>query len=247
MCRLMGYVSGSATTFSVIGGKNFPQFSALSALHNDGWGIAIVGEEEVTSVILEPTPAVDSPKFLESSTTLQADAALLHFRWATTGLAVSEENTHPFSYQQYSFIHNGGISPKESVDPFVDGDLFSQRRGDTDSERYFLALVSHIRKVGLIEGTLEGVREIRNSCNFSSLNAMLLTPKYYLVICEHNNTKIPGAFENDLDYFELNYRQDERGIVVASSGWDQSDWATLANHRLLVVNRITLEVEILEI
>ena len=245
MCRLMGYVSPQATTLAEISGPNFAQFAALSAVHNDGWGIATNNGTDHAMVILEPSPAIDSPKFLDSAEHLKSDAALLHFRWATAGLDVKEENTHPFTYGEYSFIHNGGVTPKESLDQFIDDDLADLRKGDTDSERYFQVVISHIREEGLISGVINSIRQIREKCSFSSLNAMLLTPKYYLVVSEHDNSRIPGDFP--ADYYELFYRQDSNGVLVASSGWNQDGWKSLPNHRLLVVDRTSLEVSVLEI
>jgi predicted glutamine amidotransferase len=245
MCRLMGYVSPNATTLQEISGPNFSQFTKLSAIHNDGWGIVTFNEDQHSSVILEPSPAIESPKFLESAANLKSDGALLHFRWATAGLEINEENTHPFTNGNLSFIHNGGIMPKESLDRFIDPDLLPLRRGDTDSERYFEVLISQIRKVGLVQGVLNGVRQIRENCVFSSLNAMILTPTHYLVICEHDNSKIPGDFAPD--YYELSFRQDAQGVLVASSGWDQKEWSLLPNHRLLIVNRENLDIQIREI
>ena len=245
MCRLMGYVAPEETTLSEISGPNFAQFAALSAIHNDGWGIATNSGANHSTVIVEPSPAIDSAKFLDSAEHLKSDAALLHFRWATAGLEVKEENTHPFTYGEYSFIHNGGVMPKEALDQFIDDDLFTLLKGDTDSERYFYAVVSHIREEGVIQGVINSIRQIRSNCAFSSLNSMILTPKYYLVVSEHDNSKIPGDFPGD--YYELFYRQDSHGVLVASSGWNQDGWQLVPNHRLLVVDRTTLEVSLLEI
>lgn len=245
MCRLMGYVAAEETTFSRITGPAFAEFAELSAIHNDGWGIAAIDTHRDRSTIVEPTAAKNSPSFTSSAENLQSDGALLHFRWATKGLEVKEENTHPFTFGEFSFIHNGGVMPPESLDPFIDTELLANLRGTTDSERYFYLLITQINKLGLVEGVLEGVRLIREKCVFSSLNAMILTPKQYLVISEHDNTKIPSQFEGD--YYELFYRRDEHGILVASSGWDQSSWTALPNHRLLVINRETMDLEIQEI
>ena len=218
----MGYAAPVETTLSEISGPNFAQFAALSAIHNDGWGIATNSGANHSTVIVEPSPAIDSAKFLDSAEHLKSDAALLHFRWATAGLEVKEENTHPFTYGEYSFIHNGGVMPKEALDQFIDDDLFA-----------------------LLKGVINSIRQIRSNCAFSSLNSMILTPKYYLVVSEHDNSKIPGDFPGD--YYELFYRQDSHGVLVASSGWNQDGWQLVPNHRLLVVDRTTLEVSLLEI
>jgi predicted glutamine amidotransferase len=245
MCRLMGYVSPKETTVAEITGANFDQFAQLSTVHKDGWGIATLDSHKASALIQEPISAITSTTFADSAANLESDGALLHFRWATPGLAINDGNTHPFSFEGYSFIHNGAITPPESLDPFIDSDLGDLRRGDTDSERYFYLLISNIRKSGLVAGVIEGVRQIRTHCTFSSLNAMILTPDHYLVICEHDNSRIPSQFGPD--YYELFFRNDKNGVLVASSGWDQHDWTSLSNHRLLVVNRETFDVEITEI
>jgi len=245
MCRLMGYVTTKETTFSRITGPTFAEFAELSSIHNDGWGIATIDTLRRSSTIVEPTAAKNSPTFLSSAENLESDGALLHFRWATKGLEVRQENTHPFTFGEFSFIHNGGVMPPESLDSFIEADLLDQLRGTTDSERYFYLLISQIRNLGLVEGVMAGVRLIREKCVYSSLNAMILTPKQYLVVSEHDNSKIPGQFADD--YYELFYRRDEKGILVASSGWDQSTWVEIPNHRLLVINRETMDLEIHEI
>jgi hypothetical protein len=46
-------------------------------------------------------------------------------------------------------------------------------------------------------------------------------------------------------HYELRYRSDESGVVVASTGWGHDDWTVLANHQVLIVDRKSLNTEIL--
>ena len=239
----MGYVSSNEQTITEIAGKDFSQFSALSAKHGDGWGIASIDNQNQTNLIVEPTRAKDSAKFTEITESLKSDGALLHLRWATLGLGVNEGNTHPFAYKDISFIHNGGIMPPTSLDPYIATHLKSHMRGDTDSEKYFFNIVTEIEKSNLIDGVLSAVRNIKNNLTYSSINAMLLTPDKYVVICEHNNSRIPEG--EGPDYYELYYRKDEKGILVSSTGWNQSGWTQIENHSVAIIDRKNFSIEII--
>lgn len=242
MCRLMGYVSTQDHTISEFVGPRFEDFAALSSLHCDGWGIAGIetGADHPTLVV-EPTQASKSDEFKKVTQNAMSNGALLHLRWATAGLPVKEGNTHPFTHGEISFIHNGGIIPASSLHPFIDADLFETMRGDTDSERYFAVIITEIRKAGLVDGIVAAVRRIREECNYTSLNAMVLTPHQMIIINEHTFKAVPpGQTEA---YYDLYYRKDDEGVLVASSGWDQAGWTLIDNHRALVIDRTTFEIE----
>ena len=86
MCRLMGYVSPTKTSFPVLVGHEFSDFVALSSVHCDGWGLSTVdksGEHIVLERKVEAAATSDS--FDTSIETNVADGALLHLRWATKG------------------------------------------------------------------------------------------------------------------------------------------------------------------
>ena len=132
--------------------------------------------------------------------------------------------------------------PPTSLDPMIAPEFNGKLRGETDSERYFYVLLSEIAKSNLTDGVLAGVRKIRDNCKFSSINAMLLTPTKLIIISEHNNDRIPE--DETADYYELYYRKDAKGVLVASSGWDQANWTELPNHNVLIVDRETQETQV---
>ena len=63
-----------------------------------------------------------------------------------------ENNTHPFTYEGITFIHNGSITPPTALDAVIDKKYLERVKGNTDSERYFLYLLTQIDKHGFIEG-----------------------------------------------------------------------------------------------
>lgn len=242
MCRLMGYVSQKDYSLSEFAGPHFEDFAALSSRHCDGWGVVELeaGTTQPTLVV-EPTQASTSEKFKKIAVDTKSNGSLLHLRWATSGLSVKEGNTHPFTHGEISFIHNGGVMPSNSMDAFIDADLFEGMRGDTDSERYFATIITEVRKLGLVDGIVAAVRLIREKCDFSSLNAMILTPHQMIIVNEHNFKRIPAGETEE--YYDLYYRKDADGVLVASSGWDQTGWTMIDNHRALVIDRVTFDIE----
>lgn len=242
MCRLLGYVSKDEHTIEEMAGGDFKTFSDLSAKHGDGWGVAAVDNQNKNTLIVEPSRAKDSAKFSEVTKNLMSDGVLLHLRWATQGLEINEGNSHPFKFGDISFMHNGDIKPASSLDPYVDTELRGAMRGNTDSERYFFSIISAIKKSNLIDGTLAAVKRIKANLTYSSINAMILTPEKYIVICEYNKDRIPPG--EGPEYYDLYFRKDNKGILVTSTGWNQTGWTQIPNHSIAIIDRKNLSIEI---
>ena len=243
MCRLMGFVSMQEQTLVEAAGEEFAEFAALSARHGDGWGIASCNEQEHPQLLLEPTRAKESKAFDQASHNLKTNGALLHLRWATGSLAVNEGNTHPFAYRDYSFMHNGALTPPDAIDSFIDPKFAPSKRGETDSESYFYLIVTEIEKYGIENGILSAIKIIQSNADYSSINCMFLTPTEFFVVNEHHDEKIPKGEPSD--YYDLFYRNDGKEVLVASSGWTQTGWEELPNHSLMKVDRATLSIEVI--
>lgn len=242
MCRLLGFVSESETNFSQLLGNSFENFIQLSKVHSDGWGLAN-HDHRNTSLVRETQPALSSNKFTEITNSLESNGALLHFRWATPGLAVNEENTHPFSFKGVSFIHNGSFTPITALDSMIDVAYKINIKGDGDSERFFYFLLTEIDKYGIVEGIRSGILKMQKKINYSSLNCMILSDELFIVVAEFNPDRIPPQFSED--YYELRFKQSGRDVVVASSGWDQTNWTSLTNHSMLIIDRKNLSTRVI--
>jgi predicted glutamine amidotransferase len=241
MCRLLGYVSRTpAALADLLGEADLFEFTELSCKHGDGWGFAWATDAGV-EVVKAPDAARTSDAFARHAHTHAADLGLVHLRWATLGLGVVPENTHPFTDGTIAFAHNGSIQPPSSLDALIPEELRRLRTGDTDSERYFLATRAEAKRTNPADGLAGTVRRIAASQSFSSLNAMIATPEELIAVCCYD----PGAEkkEDEPDYYHLRYRVTPGAVVVSSSGWG-GEWSSLENGEMLIVRRDTLDVSV---
>lgn len=241
MCRLLGYVADNKTNFPKLLDKNFPEFIELSSVHGDGWGIAA----DNLPMVREVNSAAKSEKFSHTISQFESTGALLHFRWATPGLAIKEENTHPFTHNGFSFIHNGSLTEVHALDSLIDPRYLEVIQGDADSERFFYYLLTQIDQHGFMDGVKSGIEYMRKYINYSSINCMMMNSETYIVVAEHNPERIPPIFTSD--YYELRYKQTLHEVIVGSSGWNQSGWELIPNHSMLVINRNTLSCEVISL
>ena len=244
MCRLLAFSAKQQTTIPDFIGGDFPQFVALSSIHHDSWGVALESQDNLQLVKAAET-AAKSLTFNSAISNSLGTGGLLHFRWASPGLPVKQENAHPFIHQDISFIHNGALAPYEALLGDIDEELLAHRSGDTDSELYFLYLLSEIQQSDFVSGTLNALKSIRSGFKYSSINAMIMNSEYLIVISEHDPNNKPD-WADDV-YYELRYRIDENGVAAASSGWNQVGWELLENHQVLVVNRNSLQFEVIDL
>ena len=242
----MGYVSPNKTSFPALVGDEFSDFVALSSVHCDGWGLSTMNQSgSHIFVDKEVEAAAESTTFDATVAKNVADGALLHLCWATKGIPISENNTHPFFYGDYSFIHNGSIFPPDVIAPFIDPKFKSLIVGESDSERYFYLVMTEIEKLGLVAGVKSALAIIKEHGDTTSLNCMLMNRDYFLTVSEHNTARKPDWAADD--YYEIKYLPTPEGVLFASSGWNQPGWTTLDNHHAALVHRSSFEIEVIAI
>lgn len=244
MCRLMAFSSRTTTSLPSFVGGSFQEFIQLSNVHHDSWGLALV-ESGKSTITKKAETAAESKEFKEVINSASGMGGLLHFRWATPGLPVTYNNAHPFSFQDISFIHNGALSPYDAVASLVAPQFSALKTGDTDSEQYFFFILTEIEKFGFVDGVISAIKILKSEFNYSSINSMIMNSDFLIVTSEFDPAKTPAWAEPE--YYELRYRLDSNGIAVASSGWNQSGWTLLQNHQMLIFNRVTHEVQIINL
>ena len=236
MCRLLGYVSRPPSTLRQVLGAGYDDFVRLASdRHGDGWGVAFP-EGDGIAIRKEATSAATSGTFAELAGALEAETALVHLRWATLDLGVSLANTHPFGDGRVAFAHNGSISEMPPLEVLTAGAAGPAPVGDTDSERYWLAVGSAIAREGDdVRGLAAAVLALDRSCRYTSLNCLLLTPTRLVAVCWFDPEWIaPGL---GVDYYDLGYTTAAGATVVASSGWHDPGWEPVPNGSLLVADR----------
>lgn len=253
MCRLLGYVVPAsrdahraggrvgATVAEVLDAEQLDAFSTLARVHRDGWGTARTPAVGVTPTVrTAPTSAADDPDFLDQVKAVPARAALVHLRWASKGLPVCPENTHPFLGDGIGFAHNGSFSPVATAEALLTPGLRHGLVGTTDSERYG-ALVRRHRRAGadLPTATLRAARTLREVYPRASLNALALDGTHLVAVHASASARLsePDAAVcaagglpdvHQTDYGSLRWSRLEDGtVLVGSTGFDGGAWEPL--------------------
>jgi predicted glutamine amidotransferase len=262
LCRLLGYVSDRpASPLEGLGATEFQTFTALSAVHGDGWGMAWREPQEGrTGAATSPLSAADDPAYFELAGRALGYAGLVHLRWATDGLVVDARNTHPFTDGPYALAHNGSISPIDKMECLLSEQSLGRLNGDTDSERYFRLVLQYIEedrdeRAGLARavGTLhEHFPEV-------SLNALFLTATHLYAVHVNSRAATPlddlrGLFGSDdamphghaTAYFDMAYRTSPTAVHVISSGLPDEGWLPIPSDRILAIDLGTRAIEVLE-
>ncbi len=261
MCRLLGWVSSRPRTLDeLLGADELAAFTELSRRHGDGWGIAWLDDDGGVEVCKEAGAAYASRAYWDAVRTVRTRAAIVHLRWATPGLAVRSDNTHPFRYDGAAFAHNGAIRPVDGLLSLLPDQARTTLEGDTDSERYFRIALDRAQRAGEVAGFRRAIADIGTELTPSSLNAMLLTREALVAVCCHDPNSAPthparaavaaaagGPPEHLRGYFDLHYRTSADAVLVTSSGWLGSGWETISNGCALVADTARLNVTVLDV
>ena len=151
MCRLFGFKSfvKSQVHSSLVAGKD--SFMSWSRDHPDGWGLAyyLMG---VPHIIKSTDSAINDGLFTKVSGRISSEVVVAHIRKATAGIT-DLVNTHPFQYGPWIFAHNGNIKNfkrhEAALMTLVSPNLLRTRLGETDSELFFLILMTEFAKDNL--------------------------------------------------------------------------------------------------
>ena len=246
MCRLLGVMSATPSLpLADLLGSELEPFAALSSHHCDGWGISHWNEDDELVTAKEPEVARNSPGFRATIDGARTDAALLHLRKASVGMANLDANTHPFVADGVSFAHNGYFSPRAAVDELLAGMPARTCAGDTDSERYFALLLDEMESSAPVEALTRTARRIAGVAEVVSLNALLLTHEALYAFSYYDEEVIRRDGE-DADSYVLRFRPGKENVIVASNGWEQASptWEVLANGTILEIGRRDLRVTV---
>ena len=134
---------------------------------------------------------------------------------------VSLENTHPFSYKDAVFTHNGNIQDfekyKKHLRKFIADDLFLEIKGETDSEWIFYMFLTSLRKYKKIEDIHFLLEEIITNLSsicpeftlniiFSNKDFSLITRYIHYDKLEYSKKQTPNSL-----YFD-----NTNGLIISS-------------------------------
>lgn len=263
MCRLLGYVSQRPTAArDALGASSFQEFTSLTAVHADGWGMAwrdrVTGRTRSAS---SPVSAATDPRYAELAREPLGPAGMVHLRWATDGLAVEASNTHPFIDGDHAMAHNGSISPIPDLDSLLSQQSRRRVGGDTDSERYFRFVRQCVEEEGEERaGVRRAVGVLHSMFPGASLNALLLTSTWLFAV--HVNSAAPSPQQDLRDlfgsdeamptghataYFDMAYRRSSSAVHVVSSGLAESGWTPIPPDCVLSIELSSRRIEVLDL
>jgi predicted glutamine amidotransferase len=110
-------------------------------INADGFGLAWYQGRETPCVYKDTHPAWSNANLRQIAHHTQSGLFLAHIR-ASTGMATSWNNCHPFAVGKWSFMHNGQAGGhkkfRQALDALIPAELYQFRYGATDSEAIFL-------------------------------------------------------------------------------------------------------------
>lgn len=153
MCRLYGYFSSLDTCNHHRFLHGDTPFVNLSQKHGDGWGVAYYQGQSLF-VSKATSQAKACPLFTQVGRKASGHCIIAHLRKATTG-SICMEDTHPFRFHNWVFVHNGNIKNFTAYRPalkqLVLPELLFHIQGQTDSELLFFIFLSELKRRNLLE------------------------------------------------------------------------------------------------
>lgn len=153
MCRFTAYIGPKIAlerivvrpTHSLVEQSRHATEAKL-AVNGDGFGVAWYGADAEPGLYRDVLPAWSDGNLADLCRMVEARLFLAHVRASTVG-ETSRVNCHPFRHGAISFMHNGQIGEfdrvRRGLEASLPDDLYAARKGSTDSEVFFLLLLSH--------------------------------------------------------------------------------------------------------
>ena len=114
---------------------------SITETNADGFGLAWYDQRSEPGIYKDVHPAWADANLHSVTDQVSSGLFMAHVR-ASTGTATSRDNCHPFVCGKMSFMHNGQVggfdAVRKSADMLIPDEIFSRRRGSTDSESIFL-------------------------------------------------------------------------------------------------------------
>lgn len=234
-------------------------------LNGDGFGVGWYAPNinPLPGVFVSISPAWNNRNLRYISQKIMSNCMVAHVRAASVG-AVSEANCHPFHYDRYLMMHNGGMEHfdliKRSIVDRLSAEMYAWIQGQTDSEHFFALFLDKLKK----QSPHPSTEEIAHCLELTFTEILqlmkefgIIDPAYFnLVITDgkkmvgsrfvsHKNVKPLSLHHSESGKFVckngvatlLKDNINERGVIVASERLtkDQSDWKMVPEHHFVLV------------
>ncbi len=157
MCRFAAYLGPEILISSLVTDpkhsiihQSYHAKERVEPLNGDGFGIGWYAPPFCRSpaVFKEISPAWNSHNLRNMARVTASSCIFAHVRAATVGGQVSQSNCHPFSWNEYLFMHNGTVSGFDKIRRNLRRSLsdaaYSLIQGNTDSEHLLAMFVDEL-------------------------------------------------------------------------------------------------------
>ncbi len=221
MCRMFGLVARQPVTARTLLREAPRSLRTLAREHRDGWGVAL--RTAADWVIHRGIESADeSARFAEVADDASGQVVIAHVRQKTVG-CTALANTHPFRRDAFVFAHNGSITAVPAVSRRASVRRLAEVEGETDSERLFAMLLTHIDDAADIErGMVSAVRELHSLGAIGSTNFLLSCgTRLYAHRCGRSLFALAST-----------------SVVIASEQLTDESWHELPERSLVVVEDV---------
>lgn len=253
MCRFVAYLSPKKELIANLVEK--PNNSLInqskrsedgaSGVNADGLGISWYNEDDkIPGIFKSIQPAWNDANLKHLARKIKSECFLGHIRASTIG-DVNQSNCHPFSLNEFSFVHNGTIRQfkniKRDLLNQLSSELFLNINGSTDSEHLFYLIMHYhkIEKLSLEEAILQSFQWIvdkqksLDGSNHSKINTAF-TNGHFLIA-----TRFASKGKSCLSLF---YSSTKDSIIVSSERLDNTsdNWIEMPKNHYLYVDKDNL-------
>jgi len=211
-------------------------------LNADGFGFAWYEQQQTPqkpSRYRLTLPIWNDPNLNHLANSMSQPLWLAMVRSATPGLGVTLENTQPFCYQQWSFMHNGYILDfageiQHKISKQLDDKFLYLIKGNTDSEYIFALLMQLLHQLAPIDAIRAWTDKIAEI--IKDRRALL-----NIVVCDGENIYALKHAINGLCPSMYYTRQNkEFGInnqlLVSEKLNNTDDWLEIEDHKIVSIN-----------
>ncbi len=253
MCRILAITGKQNSEFIETALTQFGGLAETGAIppgstlgHKDGWGLVGYRNGAITAYEREPASAASSPLFktmFQQIAKMNPDITIGHLRKASPGMGSNLlQNTHPFTFQNYSFCHNGTVRNFDTIP--LSSDSIKLRKGTTDSEWLFLKLIelrnTQSSKIPIDTTLVELLKEMRK-LPYTAFNIIFSDGKKVVALREVNE-KDSAVIKNNLcdNYYTFFLGTPKNGAprVICSEKLrlPSVQWDTIKNHELVTID-----------
>lgn len=260
MCRFAAYIGENQILIDELLEK--PKNSLVSQSHDaragmhpvnaDGFGVGWydLDIDEKPGIFKSTQPAWNDKNLSHISRKVKSDCFLAHIRASTVG-DVNQSNCHPFTFAEYSMVHNGTIRNfekyKRKLISEIDEDLFLHISGNTDSEHFFLLVMHYLRREkSLDKAVLKAMSWIvdvqKDDAGFSRLNIVITNG--IEMLATRFGSKDQGSIS--LKYSESHIDDKLSSIKISSEILDdnQDEWKEVPDNHYIYINKKDMSLKI---